>query len=35
MRVDEYGALANSTDFTNLLVDEFNICIENNGGDAS
>ena len=29
--VDEYGALENSTDVTNLLVEEFNISMENTG----
>ena len=35
MRVDEDGALENSTDVTNLLVDDFNISMETTGGDAS
>ena len=35
MRVDEYDPLAKSTDVTNLLVDDFNISMENTGGDAS
>ena len=35
VRVDEYGALANSTDITNLLVDDFKISMENTGGDSS
>ena len=35
MRVDEDGALVNSTYFTNLLVDDFIIAMENTGGDAS
>ena len=33
--VDEDGALVNSTDTTNLLVDDFNISIETTGGDVS
>ena len=35
MRVDEDGAFSNSTDVTNLIVDEINIYMETNGGDAS
>ena len=35
MRVDEDGALGNSTYVNNLLVDEFNISIETTGGNAS
>ena len=35
VRVDEYGALDNSTDATNLLVDEFKIYMESTGGDVS
>ena len=35
MRVDEYGALVNSTYVTNLIVDDFNISMENTGGGAS
>ena len=35
MRVYEYGALVNSTDFTNLIVDEFNTSMENTCSDAS
>ena len=35
MRVDEDGNLENSTDFTNLLVDEFRISVETTGGDES
>ena len=35
MRVGEYGALTNSTDITNLLVDDLRIAMENTGGDAS
>ena len=34
IRVDEDSALANSTDVTNLLVDEFKISMETTGGDA-
>ena len=30
-----YGALENSTDVTNLIVDDFNTSMETNGGDAS
>ena len=33
--VDEYGALANSIDATNLPVDEFNMSMENTVCDAS
>ena len=33
--VDKNGALLNSTYVTNLLVDEFKISMETNGGDAS
>ena len=32
---DEYGALANSKHVTNLLVDDFNMSIENNGSNES
>ena len=35
MRVAEDGTLENSTDITNLLVYDYNISIENTGGDAS
>ena len=35
LRVDEYGALENSTDITNLLVDALKISMETTGGDAS
>ena len=35
MRVDEDGALEKSTYVTNILVDEFNISMENTGGYAS
>ena len=35
MRVDEYGALSNSIDFTNLLVDDFSISMKKNVVDAS
>ena len=35
VRVDEDGALENSKDVANLLVDEFKISMENTGGDAS
>ena len=35
MRVDEDGALANSTDVTNLLFDDFNISMENTVSDLS
>ena len=35
VRFDEYGDLENSTDITNLLVDDFNISTENTCGDAS
>ena len=35
MRFEEDIALENSTDVTNLLVDDFRIAMENNGGDAS
>ena len=35
MRVDEDGALGNSTYVNNLLVDEFNISIETTCGDSS
>ena len=34
MRFNEEGASLNSTDVTNLLVDEFSIAMKNNGGDA-
>ena len=34
VRVDEYSALENSTDVTNLLDDEFKISMKNTGGDA-
>ena len=34
-RVDEDGALAKSTDFTNLLVDDFITTMESTGSDAS
>ena len=34
MRADEDGALAISTDVTNLLVDELNVSTENTGGDT-
>ena len=34
VRVDEYGALENSTDVTNLLFDDFNIYMETTGGDT-
>ena len=34
VRVDEDGALENSTYFTNLLVDKLNISMENTGGYA-
>ena len=33
MRIDKDVSLENSTDVTNLLVDEFRIIMENNGGD--
>ena len=33
MIVDEDGALTNSTNVTNLLVDHFNISMETTGGD--
>ena len=33
-RVDNYSALENTTDVTNLLVDELKISMENTGGDA-
>ena len=32
--VDEYGALENSRDFTNLIVEEFKTFMETTGGDA-
>ena len=35
MRVYEDGALENSTDVTNLLIDDFNISMETTGGDVS
>ena len=35
MRFDDNGALANSTYVTNLLFYDFNISMENNGGEAS
>ena len=35
IRVDEDISLENSTDVTNLLVDDFKICTETTGGDAS
>ena len=35
MRLDEYGALENSTDVINLLVDNINISMETTCGDAS
>ena len=35
VRVDEDSALENSTDVTNLLVDEFKISMETTGGDVS
>ena len=35
VRVDEDGSLANSIDVANLLVDDFIISMETNGGDAS
>ena len=35
MIVDEDGVLENSTDVTNLLVDDFRISVETTGGDAS
>ena len=35
MRADEYDTLSNSTDSTNLLVDEFRITMETTGSDAS
>ena len=35
MRVDEDVNLEKSTDVTNLLVDNFNIYMENTGGDVS
>ena len=35
VRVDDNGALENSTDITNLLVDKFNISMETTGDDAS
>ena len=35
IRADEDSVLANSTDVTNLLVDDFNISMETTGGDAS
>ena len=35
VRVYEYGTLEKSTDLTNLLVDDFIISMETNGGDAS
>ena len=35
VRVDEDIALENSTDVTNLLVDEFKTSMENTGGDVS
>ena len=35
MIVDNYGTLENSTDFTNLVVDDFRISMETAGGDAS
>ena len=34
VRVDNNGALENSTDVTNLLVDYFSIRMETNGGDT-
>ena len=34
MRVYEYGVLENSTDVTNLLVDELNVSMETTGGDT-
>ena len=34
VRVNEDGALANSTVVTNLLVDKFSTAMENTGGDA-
>ena len=35
VRVDEYGAWKDWTDFTKLLVDDFNIYMGTIGGDAS
>ena len=35
MIVDEDSALENSTDDTNLLIEEFKISMETTGGDAS
>ena len=35
VRVDEYGALENLVDVTNLIVDEFNTSRENTGSNAS
>ena len=35
VRVDEDGALENSTDVTNIIVDDFNIFMQNTGGNAS
>ena len=34
LRVDEYGALVNSTDIKNLIVDYLIIFVETTGGDA-
>ena len=35
MRVEEDGALGKSIDVTNLIVDDFNIAMENTGNEAS
>ena len=35
VRVDEDGALENSTDLTNLLIGQFKISMETTGGDVS
>ena len=35
IRVGENGAFKNSTDVTNLLIEEFKISMESTGGDAS
>ena len=35
VRVDEDSALENSTDITNLIIDEFEISMETPGGDTS
>ena len=35
MRVDEYVALENSTDVTNIIFDELIIYMETTGGDTS